>query len=344
MSRPSSRVLRLWIGVPTWMTLMASLALAQEPIYQKLLKPPAVRDGVSFAGSVTADLAAGEIFVTDVRNNRILIFDAEGLFRFQINGGDVFSAPLEVAVDPQGFLLVIATYQLQRSLIELDFDGLFLRAIEFKNIPEDAPQPKIDSVALSPSGETIYVLDRRNLLLWITDRTGDVQSVTDLAIGLSEEERLGFLLRHVDAYADTVLIPFPRTGEIGLFDPDGKPRERVGIKGTGPCKLGLPSAAALDADGNLVIIDQQRSMIVRWSLSDGRCLGDYYGLGAAPGFLYYPSDLVLDGQGRLYVSQGYEGRAQVYEGLPPAAGWDQVEPACAPPVPVSSDSQENPGG
>ena len=71
--------------------LTASVSLAQEPVYQKLLKPPAASDRLSFTGSVTADLATGEILVTDVRNNRILIFDSEGIFRFQINGGDVFA-------------------------------------------------------------------------------------------------------------------------------------------------------------------------------------------------------------------------------------------------------------
>lgn len=331
-------------GCSAMVALMASVSLAQEPVYQKLLKPPGASDGLSFTGSVTADLVTGEILVTDVRNNRILIFDSAGIFRFQINGGDVFGAPLDVAVDPQGFLLVVASYQGRRALIELDFDGLFLQAIDLKSIPEGMPEPGFDSIALSPSGERIYVLDRRNLLLWISDRTGEVQAVTDLAEGVSEEDRINVILRHVDAYADTVLIPFARTGQVGLFGPEGKPRKRVGRKGAGPCNLGLPAASAMDDDGNLLIIDQQRNMIVRWSVEDNRCLGDYYGLGAAPGYLYYPSDLALDGQGRLYVGQGFEGRVQVYDGLRPAAGWNRVEPYLPPEDPAPSEQHESPPG
>jgi DNA-binding beta-propeller fold protein YncE len=337
-----ARVLKLLTGCSAMVALLASVSLAQEPVYQKLLKPPSASDGLSFTGSVTADLVTGEILVTDVRNNRILIFDSEGIFRFQINGGDVFGAPLDVAVDPQGFLLVIASFQGKRALIELDFDGLFLRAIEFNGIPEGLPEPGFDSIALSPSGERIYLLDRQNLLLWIADRNGEVQAVTDLADGLSEEERINVILRHVDAYADTVLIPFARTGQVGLFGPEGELRKEVGRKGAGPCNLGLPTAAALDADGNLLIVDQQRSMIVRWSVADNRCLGDYYGIGAAPGYLYYPSDITLDGQGRLYVSQGFQGRVQVYEGVRPAAGWDQVEPNLLPEGAAASEPNDSP--
>ena len=100
----------------------------------------------------------------------------------------------------------------------------------------------------------------------------------------------------------------------------------------------------MDDDGNLLIIDQQRNMIVRWSVEDNRCLGDYYGLGAAPGYLYYPSDLALDGQGRLYVGQGFEGRVQVYDGLRPAAGWNRVEPYLPPEDPAPSEQHESPPG
>jgi len=92
-------------------------------------------------------------------------------------------------------------------------------------------------------------------------------------------------------------------------------------------------AAAVDVDGNLAIIDQRRMLILRWSGGEDRCLGEFYGLGAAPGYLYYPMDIALDPEGRAYVSQGYEGRVQVYGGLPAAARGDPPSaPLAEPPA------------
>ena len=67
-----------------------------------------------------------------------------------------------------------------------------------------------------------------------------------------------------------------------------------------------------------MIVDKQRMVILRWNGEGNRCLGEYYGLGNRPGYLYFPMDLALDGTGQLYVTQGYQGRVQMYEGLAPA--------------------------
>jgi hypothetical protein len=60
-------------------------------------------------------------------------------------------------------------------------------------------------------------------------------------------------------------------------------------------------------------------VVLRWDPETNRCLGDYLGLGAAPGLLYFPTDLALDAKGRIFLSQGFEGRVQMYEGMKPAS-------------------------
>jgi hypothetical protein len=77
-------------------------------------------------------------------------------------------------------------------------------------------------------------------------------------------------------------------------------------------------AAAVTKEGEVLVVDQQRMLILRWEPVGNRCLAEYYGIGAAPGFLYHPLDVALGPEGRLYVTQGFEGRVQVYEGLPGA--------------------------
>ncbi len=295
-------------------------AVAQEPVYRERLRLPTGRDRFGYPRCVTADPHTGEVFVCDSRDNRVVIFDADGLYLYEVMGGDVFRSPRDIAVDPEGFLLLIATHRRQTSILELDFDGLFRRVVPLSNLPEDAVKPSLVSLALSPSGDRIFILDQANVMLWVADRDGAILTSVDLAPGLSGEDRQEVMLRHVDVYGDRVLVAHPRAGQILLFDLDGKGKGRVGEKGNTSCKLGSPTAAALDSAGDLVIVDQLRMFIVRWGRSPEKCLGDYYGFGDFDGFLYYPMDIALDPGGRIYVSQGYEARVQVYEGLLPAAG------------------------
>jgi hypothetical protein len=154
-----------------------------------------------------------------------------------------------------------------------------------------------------------------------------VQGSIDLAEDLSEKEARALILGHVDVYGETVLVSVSSSSQVRLFGLDGSPGKVLGMRGTAACTLAFPTAAALAGDDELVIIDQQRMWLMRWSISSNRCLGEYIGLGDAPGYLYYPMDIALDRSGQLFVSQGYEGRVQMYRGMSPAAGHAAPRPA-----------------
>ncbi|HSD66060.1 MAG TPA: NHL repeat-containing protein [Vicinamibacteria bacterium] len=295
-------------------------AAAQEPVYVRRLVLPVAEDTIGYPPGVTADLHTGEVFVCDARMNRVIVFDAEGLFLYEMPGGDAFSGPQDVAVDPNGFLVVAASYQRHSAVVELDFDGLFLREVRLSGLPEGAVEPQIGSLAISPRGDRLYLLDQANLRVWITDRDGAVRASIDLAAGLSAKDARDLITGHVDIYGETVLVALPLFSQIRLFDLDGNPGKVVGIRGTAACTLAFPTAAALAGDDELVIVDEQRMLILRWSISSNRCLGEYIGLGDAPGYLYFPMDLALDRSGQLFVAQGFEGRVQMYRGMAPAAG------------------------
>lgn len=293
---------------------------AAQPQYVQRLRMPTRGDSFSQPRSVAADLHAGEIFVCDTFNQRIVIFDHRGLFRYEIPGGTVFRAPVDLAIDPEGYLLVLAMNRIRQGFTLLDFDGKLIEHVTLTNLPADAVEPYFVSIALSPTGERVYLLDQDNHRLWLSDRQGRVESSVNLAEGLTEEEIQDQLLAHVDVNLETVLVSVPTDGTVYLFDLEGRAKRWVGVKGTAPCQTAFPVAAALDVDGRVVVLDKQRAMFMLWDPAGNRCLGEYFGFGNAPGAFYQPGDLALDGLGRLYVSQGFEGRIQVYEGLRPAAG------------------------
>jgi len=298
----------------------AVTAAAQEPVFVRKLVLPVAQDAIGYPHGVTADPHTGEVFVCDSRTSRILIFDADGLFLYEIPGGDRFAAPQDITVDPEGLLVVVASHDRRRAVVELDFDGLFLREVELQNLPESVEAPRISSLALSPTGETLYLLDSVNLRVWMARRSGEITGSIDLAAGLSEREAEELILGHIDVYGDTLLLAVPSFSQVRMFTLDGKPSKVVGRPGTASCTLAFPTAAALSREGELVVVDQQRMLVMRWNPETNLCLGEYIGLGAAPGYLYYPIDLALDRAGHLFVGQGFDGRVQMYEGLLPAPG------------------------
>jgi len=299
---------------------------AESPEFFEQFALPSSVEGIGFPRAVVADLHTTEIFVCDTRVGRILVFGNDGFFNYEIPGGRVFSTPMDLAVDPDGYLLLIASRKGVRMLMELDFDGLFLRDLELAGLPEDSAPPLLMSVAISPTGDRLYLVDESNLRLWITDRNGAIQKSIDLAAGYEAEERHDVMLGHVDRYGEEVLMAEASAGMVRRFTLDGDDLGRIGRPGTGPCQLNRPVAAALDSNGDLLVVDQRRMVVTRWSLEENRCLSEHLGIGASPGYLYFPLDLALDPVGHLYISQGFKGKVQAYEGLSAALDVDHASP------------------
>jgi sugar lactone lactonase YvrE len=286
------------------------------PVYTQRLQVPVRGDGLQQPRAVVADLHSGEVLVCDTFANRIAIFDSQGRFRYEIRGGAAFQSPIDLAVDPEGYLFVVS--QTSSELTLLDFDGRLLDKISLTGLPDGLISPRFGSLALSPAGDRLYLMDFENDRLWVTDRQGAVQASVDTTVGRTPKEIEELRYGKVDVYGETVLLPIPNDGLVHMYDLEGRAKGTIGEPGASECQLMFPAAAALDEQGRALILDQQRAMFMTWDLERGACLSEHYGFGNAPGALYQPSDMSLDAAGRLYVSQGFEGRVQVYEGARPA--------------------------
>lgn len=309
---------RLSISCLIVAALLAGTAAGDEERYLSRLVLPSPTDMIGHPRAVTADPHTGEVFVCDSRRHRIYIFDTQGIFLYQIPGGEVFRMPLDIAADPDGYLLLLARRESGIGLMWLDFDGRFVEEVTLTGLGEGMKEPNITSIALSPSGDRIYALDQANQRLWIAGRDGAVQASAELDDDVEERRIREHLLGRVDVSGDTVLVARATSGDVRLYGLDGDSRGWVGIHGAAPCQTAFPVAAAMGEDGDVVILDQQRMLFMVWDPRTNRCKSEHSGIGNAPGFVYQPSDLALDVSGRVYVSQGFEGRVQAFEGFSPA--------------------------
>lgn len=296
-----------------------------RPTYDHMLLLPSSTDRIGFPKAITVDPEADEIFVCDSRQQRILIFDTAGLFKFEIPGGGVFETPLDVAVDPQGMLVLLASRKGKWEILQLDFDGKYLESLVVTGIPDDTAPVNIVSLAISPDGSRLYALDAENLSVWIMSRKGVVVGAADAAAQLDDPDRKDAIVRNIDVYGDTLLVPLAMTGEVLLFRLDGTPSGLIGEKGMALCKLAFPIGAAVLPSGNVLVVDQQKMAVTVWIPGENRCLGEYGGIGATPGDLYFPNNIALHPNGQVYISQGYEGRVQVFTGFESGRRGSQAE-------------------
>lgn len=318
---PGRRRILLLLAAVLLLPAGAGTGRAAEPRAGKYLKPirmPGEADPFRQPLAIHSDPHTGELFVCDMRNHRIAIFDENGLFTFEVAGGSIFRSPLDVATDSEGHIVVLAYVGGVVGLVQLDYDGRFMKRIELSGWPEDARDPLITSIALSTEDDRIYLLDQRNLRLWMADRDGKITGFADFSGGLSDKDAEEQQTGRVRVYGDTVLVALPTAGSIRILDRDGSETGHVGQKGTAPCQTAMPVSGALDGSGNVVMVDKQRMLMMVWRIRDNVCLGEFSGIGSFPGSVYQPTDIAMDSAGRVIVTQGFDGRVQVFDYTPPS--------------------------
>ena len=203
--------------------------------------------------------AQGHLYVADITQKVVMIYDRDGKFLRKIGGGQHFDRVTSVTVDPSGeriYAVDIGGVDSENHRVRV-FDavsGKHLQDIgkrgsgpgEF-NLPRD--------LAIGQNGK-LYVVDGGNFRVQIFDRSGQyLQSFG--AVG----RQLGNFARPKEIATDrdgNLYVVDTAYGNFQVFNADGELLLFVGDRSErdGPAKYMLPSGIYVDEDGRVYMVDQ----------------------------------------------------------------------------------------
>ena len=312
---PTATWLRSWSG-----PLASPARLAVEAAGQVLVADPArgrlvrrAADGallgeIETGGqpSAVASDPAGGFWVGDSARGSVTRHDADGQARFALGVGDgEFGQPGDIAVDPaDGSVYVSDTARQQVTVYSPG--GVRLRSIGVPAPADDLPAP--GGQFRTPTGIVI---------------AGDELLVAD---------QLNYRIQAFDKQSGAYRYCLGTFRASSFFSPSSGPART----------FGTVQGLWVDALGRLYVVDAFQGQVVVVDRSNGAIIGRIGSFGDEPGALRVPSDVLIDGHGRLLVSNGDGGRLEIF-GLDGFSDPEAVVPGRVHITPARLDRRAPPG-
>jgi tripartite motif-containing protein 71 len=283
--------------------MLAGPGTGENPLFERPL-------GIAFGES-------GAIYVSDTGNNRICVFDDRGQFQFEFGGFGVakplqgiestwdpgelnFPAGIDVGPDGKVYVADFRNDQVQ----VFTADGQFIRAFPDAQSSVGKGSSGQDGTGIAATdvevaGDLVYVTDQYQVFVFTTEgeyveqfgKPGSGEGDLDHPNGLAV------------AQDGTVYVADSNHNRVIAFDSE---REVVWVLG-GPqgmsnaasdAPLGLPRGLAVDAEGNILVVDTFEFSIVRVS-PEGDVMDTFGERGTEAGQFNFPND--VDSQGDLLL-------------------------------------------
>ncbi len=256
---------------------------------------------------VLAEPVMNEIYVIDGRA-RIIIYTSDFFPLFTINKKKGIEIPQGLAVDADGTLYIAQapTKDNPRPRISvLDASLQWVRDIYFEGF-EGSDSFSPHRLVVDKKGY-LYVASNNYAGILILDKKGNL-------VDIMSPDESGRKVQLNDVTIDKsgkIYLVSEEEGHIYVYDEDKKFLFKFGEKGGSSGKLSRPKAPGVDnRDGTIYVIDYMRSTLSAYD-RDGKYIFEYGGMGWGPGWFQYPTDLSVDAEGRVLVSDLFNHRIQI---------------------------------
>ncbi len=293
---------RTTVGVLIVCALMLCANTASAQVSAKYLYTlssflgPLHYDGVR----VAVDRERGETFF--VYQNLVRIFNRSGMETFSFGDDLGLGQILDAAADANGDIILLSFKDGRTVVTRCNYRGVPIGAVEITNLP---PGASFRANRMILQGGVFYFADLVSSRVVVTELGGKCRQVIDFArlIGGETVEKAGAEMFGFAVDRDgSVYCTMPTLFKVYKLLPDGT-LKYFGRPGSSAGRFGIISGIAIDSRGNVVVSDKLRSVVMAFD-KDFNFLAEFGYRGLKPGNLSVPDDLAVDGQDRLYVSQG----------------------------------------
>ncbi len=282
--------------------------------------------------SAVAVSSAGDVYVCDGVNNRVLRFHASGRLVEEIRevGGETLDRPLSVRGDTDGRLWIADTGHGRVLIAEVGARGPRVLVPttagagpgrydttagaepgrydttagaepgRYKTGDGGSRPPDLTDVAPTGDGRTAWCVDNDGHALLRVD------TVTGRALRMG---RHGAVLGQLDypfmlavGAGGDVYVTDVLNGRVAVFNASGQPVRSLGSYGLDPGQFYRPKGIALDAEGRVWVSDAVLGVIQVFA-AEGAFLGVLRTADGTPLRFHEPAGLAFDASGRLYVAE-----------------------------------------
>lgn len=213
----------------------------------------------------------GDIYLVDGVNNRIIVVDNNGRWKFAYgsngSGKGQFKYPLGIDISDSGTVFVADTGN--HRIQVFDARGNFIYMFNIESDSGDSPSDPVD-VAASNLKNYLYVSDNENHKIKVYDQNGKFQ----FEWGMFGEDLGAFRYPGIvtlNGYNEVFVVDVLNT-RVQKFDPFGELISQVGSWGVLQGKLFRPKGVAVDTSNRVFISDSYMGVIQVFT-DLGRVLG-----------------------------------------------------------------------
>ncbi|MBA4366942.1 MAG: hypothetical protein C0403_04810 [Desulfobacterium sp.] len=248
------------------------------------------------------DEPRNEIYVVDPQEREIRVFNANGMEVFTFGDDGSLGAVFDVAVEKNGDILVLSKDNSSFPILRCNFRGEVIGKITLSDFPSWLSD--FSPTRMICRNELLYLMDVVSMKIAVTSMDGLFKNGYDL-MSLLEippdkmfgTEAGGF---NVDGNGN-MLFTVPVLFSAYTLSPEGE-LKGFGTPGSAPGRFGVVGGIAADESGNIFVADRLRSVVLIFD-SQFKFQKEFGYRGSLPDNLISPTNLVIDGKDKLYVSQ-----------------------------------------
>lgn len=259
---------------------------------------------------VSVDEGRNEVYV--LYQNTLRIFNENGMEIHRFGDDLDLGQIVDVAVEPNGDILLLAYKQSGGEIIRCNYRGVPKSTIKLNNLPDEFS--KFSPNRMIYRDGNLYFISLSEMRIVIADNQGIFKKGYDLIPLLEREEKdrgnmdvIGF---SVDREGN-ILFTVPTLFKACILSPEGK-MDWFGRPGSVSGKFNIVAGITRDSKGNYLVVDKLKCAVMVFD-KNFNFLTQFGYRGLKPDNLIAPDDITIDKNDRIYVTQSRKRGVSVFK-------------------------------